>query len=123
VNSAPASDGRVALAIGCSLFLLLAAGGVWLLGLAAGDGTDCPHAPHNVFVTGMDTPRSLWPPGVECVRPAESGPARHYVLEPIPQSRWIIGGLAGSAVLILFAGMTAAIREFRTAAEALETTR
>ena len=86
---------------------------MWCVGFVAADGTDCRTGPRGIIVTGLDVPRTAWPPGVECREHDESGSARRYVKETIPGSTWIIIGLAGAAGLILLTGVFAGIRDSR----------
>lgn len=92
--------GRLGLSIMLSLALFVFAAGFWFLGVITGDGQDCDPP---LSVTGLDTPRSFWPPGVECGGPLGRGPA--YVYEPAPALQWIVIG----GYTLIFAGVLAFI--------------
>lgn len=62
---ASAAQSRFAVAAGGAGFLLVVAALLWAVGIAFVDGRDCGTQDAPPLV-GLDTQRSLWPPGAEC---------------------------------------------------------
>lgn len=85
---------------------------LWLIGFAAIDGTDCPQVKGQGFVTGLDTDRSLWPPGARCA--TEGGRADDSsVVQLFDGLSAVVIALGASAGLVLIAGALASVRNRR----------
>lgn len=89
--------GRLGLAVGVAISLLLAAVVLWAVGFVGASSADCPAGTNTNGFTGLETPRSVWPPGAEC---AGAGPGQREpeVAEPIP-------GIGVAILLLAFAGL------------------
>ena len=93
---------RLMLAMGLAGFLLLGGLLLWAAGFALADGTDCPgNRPGDQFF-GLDTNRSLWPPGANC--------SDGSVAQAFDGLTTILVLLIGVGVAVLIAGAAAAAR-------------
>jgi hypothetical protein len=109
-------EGRLATAVAIAACLLLAAPLLWIPAFGLADPADCPKGPRTgegrYVPTGLDVPRSFWPPGVDCSKISESAD-RSEVAEIFPGVRWMLASLIVGAVLALLGGVLAEIRDLR----------
>jgi hypothetical protein len=104
-------SGRLGLAVGIAVSLLLAAGLLWLVGFVGASAVECPAGSNAHGLTGLETPRSIWPPGAECAAPGQAQPT---VAELIPGLAWAIVSLAFAGLAILATGLALEIRGLRS---------
>jgi hypothetical protein len=75
-------DGGLALAVIVFAVALIFAAFVWFLGVAGAQGSLCPKGSPERGLTGLDTQRSLWPPGATCTTREPDG-HRQASVEPV----------------------------------------
>jgi hypothetical protein len=102
--------GRLGIAVGVAISLLLVAGVLWVVGFVGASTAGCPAGTSTPALDGRETPRSLWPPGAEC---APAGPAEPVVAELVPGLGWAIVSLAFAGLAILATGLALEIRALR----------
>jgi hypothetical protein len=105
--------GRLGLALGVAISLLLAAGVLWLVGFVGASAADCPSGTNSNRLSGLEAPRSLWPPGAECAGAGQDEPT---VAELVPGLSWAIVALAFAGLAILASGIGLEIRALRSRA-------
>jgi hypothetical protein len=93
---------RLFLGIAGAGFLLLSALLLWTAGFALVQGTDCAGKRLPDQVVGLDTSRSLWPPGAQC--------ADGSVAQVFDGVTAVIVALLAAAVAVLVTGAVAAVR-------------
>lgn len=93
--------------------MLLAAGVLWLVGFVGAGAADCPESMSGRALSGLDAPRSLWPPGAECVGTAPAHGER-TVAELIPGLGWATVALAFAGLAILATGLALEIHRLRS---------
>jgi hypothetical protein len=93
----------IASAITTAVVALLAACVLWVAGFALVEGGMCPAGSQERSLTGLDTPRSAWPPGVACTDRATSGGQSTEVVQIFDGLTAVIVGLvvAAGAILLL----------------------
>lgn len=103
-----AAQSRFAVAVGGAGFLFVVAALLWAAGVALVDGRNCRIYEGEPLLTGLDTQRSLWPPGAEC--------SDGSVVQLFDGIETAIGLLAALGVAVVAVGVLAAIRDTRSAA-------
>jgi hypothetical protein len=106
-------SGRLGLAVGIAVGLLLAAGLLWLIGFVGASAADCPDNASSRDIAGLEAPRSVWPPGAQCGGPS-AGQGEPSVAELVPGLGWAIVTLAFAGLVILATGLALEIRGLRS---------
>jgi hypothetical protein len=108
------SGTRSAAALIAAVALVVVAAALWLLVITHSWASECPES--GALPTGLDKAISLWPPGADCyAEPLRQGESNRLVIyEAAPFLKWIVLGLALTAVMTVIAGLAASISVLRS---------